>query len=334
MEFESKHINAIVNAAIKTIRSVHLSLKHLPPNVGTNRVEIERPPGEDPKLALAYDILAETWANSELHKRLPRYKPVIVGEEFGDEFLTKALDFSGRDQLIVLLDMIDGTDLFERNLGNWCSAMVFFHPAEQDPAKRIIAAFVALPDEAIYYARRDRAGVSKVQLQSRGNMMASITGPSSVTDIAEASMAFYGQKIKSLLSILAKEEVRNGVEKLLFHPFAVNLRRLDKDKANKRIRLYNLGGNPMMMRLIDGIKRIDGVLNLTGSAAHDAVPGLYIAQKAGAALRKLGGDPLSDEVLGEKLMKPADKGNRVSYILGSTGEFADKLSALVTESVE
>jgi hypothetical protein len=153
-----KHITGIV---LKTIRYVHSDLYRLSPVVGSNPVDIHRLGGQS-KRAIAYDVLAETMTNARLRSGLKQYNPIIVGEEFGDEALTEDLDFTGRDNLVILLDMIDGTDLFERQLSNWCSAVIIFHPGEEEPERRIIASFVALPGEAVYFARRDDLEVFKV----------------------------------------------------------------------------------------------------------------------------------------------------------------------------
>jgi fructose-1,6-bisphosphatase/inositol monophosphatase family enzyme len=321
-------IEKIEKVAIETIRDVHLKLKYASPEVGTNRVEIHRKESK-PKGASTYDVLAESLTNSLLHQHLKSYNPLVVGEEFGDQPLTDNLDFTDQDRLVVLLDMVDGTDLFERHLSNWCSAMTFFHPTEKDADKRIIATFVALPDEVIYCARRDMDHIRKVQLGSHPStpFVPNVTGPSDVKSITNASIAFYGQKIKSYLSPVVDGKDEN--QRLRMHPFITNLSQLIENQAGSETRIYNLGGNPIMMRLIDGVKRIDGLFNLSGSAAHDAVPGLYIAKKAGAVLRNMSGAPLTNAMLSAKLMKPADKNNRVSYVLASTYELADNLLRFV-----
>lgn len=318
-------IDKIQGTAIQAIRRVQNALKHTSPIVGNNPVQIHRG-GLKSKRATGNDILAEVMANGIIHQGLHEYDPIIVGEELSEVPLEN-LDFTGEDRLVVLIDMVDGTDLFERRLSNWCSAMIFYHPAETNPEDKIIAAFVGLPNDAIYFARRDSPEAHKI-LMSSSKSIKNVSGPSATISITNASIAFYGQKIKNLLSMILNKqsaEKASGFQKFEVHPFIANLVQLSERELGDELRIYNLGGNPMMMRLIDGAKRIDGLFNLSGSLAHDVVPGLFIARKAGAAARDLNGKLISNAFLAEKLMKPANQSNRISFVLASTNELSDEL---------
>lgn len=334
MEFDNDDIENIKLAAIDALREVHNHLENIGEVVGTTSVKIEGH-GEEPKSATVYDVVAEAVTHSVLHQNLDKYNLKIFGEELGEEPLTEDLNLTGQDRLVALLDMVDGTDLFERHLSNWCSAMVFYHPAEGDPEKRILAALVALPNEEIYFTHRGSKKVERITLKSSEYDIRSVSGPSTIKDVSNASLAFYGQKIKSFLSVVIQkihplpEETVSEKMPYGFHPFVLNLKQLEK-KVGVKTRIYNLGGNPIMMRIIDGVKRMDGLFNLGGSLPHDAIPGLYIAKRAGAILRDTQGNPYTDAMLGEKLMRPADDENRVSYILTSTEELADELFNFVT----
>src|SRR5580700_4732507 len=79
---------------------------------------------------------------------------------YGEETLgNRVIDLNGKAGTCVLVDALDGSDLYERNLGNWCSAATFFTPTN-DPGKRIRAAIVGLPDGSTYFATDGSEGVS------------------------------------------------------------------------------------------------------------------------------------------------------------------------------
>jgi len=286
------------------------------------------------KPALNIDIAVENVARTQLKTRLASLNPLVLGEEYGDEPLTPTLDLTGRDRLIILVDMVDGTDLLERNLWNWCSAMIFYYPKMRKAEDRILASFIGLPGEGVYFARRDRAKVLKATVRrsiENGESLLRIdtmvvAGPSSVETLAQASVSFYGQKIPNLFSVALKEDINAS---LVPHAFAKNM--LDLQKTKPATRIYNLAGNPMMMRLIDdgglGHTRIDAVFDLNGQLPHDAVPGLYIAHRAGAILRDVTGSVLTPELLAKKLMRPASEeaSEKVRYVVSSSKRLCDEL---------
>lgn len=260
--------------------------------------------GTRKKPALRVDVFAEDYTEAELRKRLNRYRPRVVGEE---SLMREDLDLSHEDRLVVLLDMLDGTDLLERGLSNWCSAMAFYYP----PEHRILAAFVGIPNDAVYFATEDHTTpVRKFLWHVRRGQprVINVTGPSSVTDIGQASLSFYGQQPVNFMSVAGHAR------------FAAKMAELDaiQEEALKRMRIYNLAGNPMMMKLIDGSKRIDAVFDLLGQLPHDMVPGTYIAQRAGAILCGMDGTRITEEDLARMLIKPAHSGSRRPYLLAAT----------------
>jgi fructose-1,6-bisphosphatase/inositol monophosphatase family enzyme len=79
------------------------------------------------KTLLTVDLVAERDAERELRDNL-HLEPdhlVFLGEE---QLSIRQEDLTKEEKLVVLVDMVDGTDLLERGLSNWCSAMVFFDP--------------------------------------------------------------------------------------------------------------------------------------------------------------------------------------------------------------
>jgi fructose-1,6-bisphosphatase/inositol monophosphatase family enzyme len=269
---------------------------HFDSNAAFETVKI----GNREKIAVVVDIVAERLAALELWRRLKRLDPLILGEE---SLRDEGLDLSEETRLVALLDMVDGSDLLERGLGNWCSAAAFFLPAE----RQILGAFVAVPEGDIYFWTIETPVPQKFNIKS--GRMESIGGPSGVRAVSEASISFYGQKMANFCSCAGE----------LTHERNRNL--LARDLAT---RIYNLAGIPTMMKVVDGSvhKRIDAVFELLGQNPHDAVPGAVIAQAAGATLLGLDGTPLD---LLSALLRPSDPSRRLRYVLAATPELASEL---------
>ena len=69
------------------------------------------------KRLLAVDLKAQQTGEDVLKKELENTPPTLRGEE-------SSLESIGEVDIAALLDMLDGTDLLQRDLGNWCSALV------------------------------------------------------------------------------------------------------------------------------------------------------------------------------------------------------------------
>jgi hypothetical protein len=108
------------------------------------------PPARKSKEALRLDIDAEDSFTRNLNKEYEEgvFQDILV---YGEESIDENTDFSGETRVIALVDMIDGTDLLERNLSNWCSAAIFFCPSAEE-GKQILASCVGFPSGRIYYA--------------------------------------------------------------------------------------------------------------------------------------------------------------------------------------
>lgn len=222
----------------------------------------------------------------------------------GEESLrSSSIDLSGDNRLIVLLDMIDGTDLLARGLSNWCSAMVFFKNGT------ILAAFIGILNEGIYYATSDREGA---YVKRENAIERRVCGPNRSAKMAEASICFYGQKPTNFLAVAEHDALRE------------TLRRMARKESGPRI--YNLAGNPMMMRLIDGQRRIDAIFDIEGQMPHDVVPGAWIAQKAGAVLCDISGKRIS---LGASLLRPAHEDSELRYVLAASKTLAKNLQKVL-----
>jgi fructose-1,6-bisphosphatase/inositol monophosphatase family enzyme len=284
---------------LKTFALVHVNLwyaRKLDPASAFEPVRI----GTHEKAALAIDLFAERLAAVELGRRLELFDPVIYGEE---SLRNQDLDLTGEERLTILLDTLDGSDLFRLGLGNWCSAAVLFVPA----SKRIVGAFVGVPEGFIYYWTPLDPRPFRYDLLT--GRTAAVSGPSMTRNLADAAVAFYGQKIASLCSNAGPLTHENNAE--------LRAKGLD-------LRVYNLAGIPAMVRTVDLAfgKRIDAVFELRGQYPHDVVAGAVIAQQAGATLVDLNGEPLD---IAAALMRPADPTGKMRYILAATPELARDL---------
>ena len=303
---------AAITATIETFKLVHRDVKEAfrddPVNwlepiwIGTRR-----------KKAIAADLYAELRTQIELRRRLREFNLSTYGEE---SLRNPALDLTGGKGLSVLLDVIDGTDLHERNLSNWASAAVYYYA----PLRKIVGAFVAIPElQACYYATDRMEGAVKYLFHSGSTEP--VSGVSRTTTISDSTLMFYGQKLDHFLSVARNE-----------HAIATLLSLQQSCRSNALpfdLRIQTLGGIPAMMRMIDGPHPIDAVMELQGQFAHDVVAGLYIAQKAGATLCDLNGEPIA---LSQAMVKPAAPSTKLRYILAGTSALASELRTCFGEA--
>jgi fructose-1,6-bisphosphatase/inositol monophosphatase family enzyme len=265
--------------------------------------------GKTDKRYLKLDESAEKVFRQTVKGKLPNL--IFEGEE-----RLKQRDFSVEVGHVVLCDAVDGTDLLERGLGNWCSAATFYNPSIRDPNQQLRVAVVGHSDGAIYCASMEKDKVAVFEKKKgRGASKAGwrdIRGPSRVKKLVDASVCFYGQKVSRL-----REFCRSG----LLEWALANL----PEKNNFRI--YNLAGIPMVMRLIDPFcaesSTIDAVVEFAGQKPHDCLPAAFLAIKAGAAVTDLNGNPLSYEYFAKAAMHPSKADCR--YIIAATQELAGEL---------
>jgi len=310
---------------------------------------------DDPDLALSsrYDkvrdkeALAIDW-DAEVHFReifRHEYKQGMFRDTkiYGEESIKESTDFSGESGLIALTDMVDGTDLLERNLSNWCSAVVFFNRTEE--STQIIGACVGLPSGRIYSAHTNSNNARYVQFYRDSNKRPTgglVMGPSTITSLEHSSICFYGQKAKSLQRVaktklfdylISKEEAKDALKRERDQRSGQRFISVEREKVN---RIYTLSGIPMMMRLIDhrvkDAANIDVIFQLTEQHPHDAVPGLYIAKKGGAYILNLKtGREMTDEELTRGLLRPGHPDEGMKYIVAATRDLCDELAPLLEE---
>jgi fructose-1,6-bisphosphatase/inositol monophosphatase family enzyme len=221
------------------------------------------------KYALKVDLAAQTAAETVLRDRFAQ-QIEIRGEE-------SSLDELGSSGLAALLDMLDGTDLLERNLGNWCSAMVLYDTKKP----QIWAAFVGLPNREIYYAKHsDRKAYVREPKTNHPPIIRTVGSERKTVKLCNASICFYGQKASSFLSLATHRSFLKALNE-----FAKLAKVLKDQPGAPQLRIYNLAGNPMMINLIEG--KMDAIVEMRGQLCHDVVPGFVIALRAGATLYNL-----------------------------------------------
>jgi fructose-1,6-bisphosphatase/inositol monophosphatase family enzyme len=251
-----------------------------------------------------------------------KYAVLCLKQEFGDNLFIYGEEartppsLSRLKRTVAIFDALDGTDLVARGFNNWCSALVFFHPAEKD----ILAAIVGHCSGVIYYAsnkgafrktlgdEKTKTSRTPLKIQARPNLK-----------LENASICFYGQKPAAFL------KNSNALSQILEE---FKGRMLKKEKLP--FRLYNFGGNPMMVKIPD--RTVDVAFETLGQRAHDVIPGAYIATQAGAVMTDLNGKPID---LKEALLSPY---GRLTYILAATnslaGELRTRLSKPTTEGLQ
>lgn len=248
----------------------------------------------------------------------------------GEESLRSTADLTNETRTSVLVDMIDGTDLLQRNFSNWCSAIVIFDPKK----KQILGTFVAIPPAYplrtgwLYFATKGHRPQKKQLSTSVGakrEQPIDLAGPVTDRILKDASVCCYGQKNANCLALLTLAEKVWLTDWLKAHVEENNSRKHASEEELK-FRFYNFAGNPMMVRLAEGV--VDAVFELKGQALHDVVPGAFIALQAGAVMRDpKTGDSITVEDLGLKLAQPSTA--RLRYILAANDTLADTLVGLL-----
>jgi len=250
-----------------------------------------------------------TWIDLEAQRhaeRALRKASIPLRSEEEETRRERRLDLMREKRPVVVMDMIDGTDLFTREMGNWCSAMFVYSPATEE----ILGSLIGIPQGdrfKLYMAARsfrgsrlltydvvptrlglryllpeeqDRVPLTLVPRQYVRNPEAPLDG---------TSICFYGQKRSRLLHLKDRTDF----------PWSKKL-----EKSTKA-RICTLAGNPMLAKLAEG--KVSAVFEPLGQDPHDCVPGLFLAQKAGAFLSRPDGRPLE---LGRAIKKRED----ITYI--------------------
>lgn len=276
--------------------------------------------GSRGKPALRVDINAEDTASRRIRRyKGEKYRSIgVLGEE---RLANESLDLTGSPKTWALADALDGTDLIERGLGNWCSALVLYCPSN-DVGKRIMAVVVGMPNSDIYYSSQDDPDV---WVESKSGSKRKVFGPKVFDEkddpesLDKATICFYGQKISGLKSIFQT--------KWMQHPELL---------SSSKVRYQTLAGIPMMLKLSDHrpqkeSRGIEVVFDLRGQKPHDVVPGAYLCLKAGAHILDMkDGMPLTIDRLEESLLRPANDESKLKYVMAPTARLAREMYDLLT----
>lgn len=269
-----------------------------------------KPPSNQP---LRIDKYADNAIAANLQVAFPG-KVVVSGEE--SLSLDPSLeDLTGRHEIFTLVDLIDGTDLLQRGMGNWCSAMVLFVAS---PEPSIIGALVCDHEGTLFCAEHSSKQAHSRRLGRKADVALSResspetienaciravagqpSGPLNGASLSadSVSISFYGQKIDHFLTGLS-----------------AGLTSAIREASGPSFRIYNLGGIPMMLRVANGT--VGAVFHRIGAKPHDFVPGAYIALKAGAYLGDMDGNRITEHDLAKMLLTPKKSGP--PYILAGT----------------
>jgi hypothetical protein len=245
---------------------------------------------------------------------------------FGDESPSE-LDRRLRDHpnaTFARVDALDGRDLFQRKIGNWCCASSFFvkHSAL---GERIKAVAVGVPNGGgvkIFSAVQGEAGIRVTAARSKTDRPIVFKGqhssPWGRDTIQDSVICCVGQKRDSFLS-LCDSNLVSEVGKW-------------SESEGNRFRIYNLGGMPMIMRLLEGRREhakgyeasgVDAVFGVYGSKSYDVVPGVYLAQRFGATVLNHDKSRVRIDQLEEMLLNPTEKG--IQYVIAGKQTLAENI---------
>jgi D-beta-D-heptose 7-phosphate kinase/D-beta-D-heptose 1-phosphate adenosyltransferase len=251
------------------------------------------------KKLVAVDLYAEDRFRALLSKNFAGKNIHMCGEEsLNDSYPATGICF--------LVDMIDGTDLLERGLSNWCSAVTVFRKEKKHA--EILATYVAHSSDWLYYAVSNekearRTNISEI-LKGKEFLYYPLRRDDSSVALKSSTVCAYAQKRVSVRRLLSKLGAENS-------PFMKWLG--NSDTAD--FRFYNLAGNPMMALLAQG--KVHVVFELKGQRPHDVVAGAYIALRAGAYMGTLDGKPITIPDIETALLEPE---KRMTYILACNKE--------------
>lgn len=277
-------------------------------------LEKDQPDFKDPNnRTLAIDKFARDIALKELINKLGD-RIIVYGEE---EEKQPGKNFANLNKVVGIIDPLDGTDLLARDFSNWVSAMIFFIPKQ----KKILCSVVGHASGDIYYADRTGAYIRPRVAGGKKHRDKKLYRDSNeVKQLCNSAICYYGQKPKSFLYAAKNKGFCDAMEVLkqrmteLKDPTSG---KTIKEKEELEIRIYNFGGNPMIVRIPSGA--VDAVFSHGNTALHDVMPGAYIAVQAGAVFTDLKGVPIN---LIDALMSPKTP---LRYILSGSKSLTNEL---------
>lgn len=323
--------NLILINGLAFCRSILLGIQGTTGKEAERVSEVDQPDYKDPdNITRRIDHLSE-----ELGRTIFTRAFEDALETYGEEGRPLPPDIARHKKTILLIDPIDGTDLLARGLSNWCSALTFFYPSG---TAKIIAAFVAHASGCVYFATDKgafvefpprttgyRRGRRLAYTRTRRRRQVRLKIRNGVARLDDAAVCFYGQKPANLLSVINSAPFKAGMVGLAEKVKGAKAQKaMDVEVRVPKFRFYNLGGNPMLAKIAD--QSVDAVFELIGQEPHDVIPGAFVAQKSGAVIEDLEGQPLQ---LMESLLNPE---KRLTYIAAASKSLADELRQICTQS--
>lgn len=312
----------ITGQVLKVHRAIRRSIRERPEE-SFQPYWFDTPTGK--KQLATVDFVAEQTFIAAITNKFGGQRVRVLGEE---SLYSNESDLRAETRTCVLIDMIDGTDLLQRDFSNWCSAIVVFDPKN----KKIKGSFVALDcrQRALYFATERKPGAFKKALsvgpKVRNGRPIKLPGPAKTRLLQNAGLCLYAQKDDSLLDLLGLARKPKLVEWLRRHIEANNKKRR-RAETELRFRFYNLAGNPMMVRLAEGV--VDVVFDIRGQVPHDVVPGSFIALKAGAVMGKANSDErLTEDDLALSLLQPNI--SHIDYVLAANKHMYRNIVSLLS----
>jgi hypothetical protein len=263
-------IEKLLPYSVNLLRRVQLSIAHMlafQPEVALQRIS---DPRKDPNnQPLRIDYYAEDFYGAGLGQEF-KGKICAVGEESLDR-RPDLTDITNRKEVFAIMDIIDGTDLLLRRLGNWCSAIVFYYP----PKQQILLSLVGDNEGNIFYATHDKPSAYFYSIRSKSLSEAvplathtrpndreeafirfarnHPSGPLADAPLCNASVCFVGQKPPHFLAAARNAALCGELD-------ALSKALQSETRPAPAFRIYNLGGIPMMPKVATGL--LDAILLL------------------------------------------------------------------------
>jgi hypothetical protein len=164
---------------------------------------------ETKKKAIDVDLIAaREFATQFRHYDGGRYASVIAT---GEERPGDTVSANGTFCTYVLVDALDGSDLAERGLANWCSAAAFFDVTGF--SAKIRAAVVGMPPNQVYFATDDDPRVRVYRDLPDLDLSRPQPTPISIPDLEEALLHPKGVQLQFMAA--ANERLANQLFPIL-----------------------------------------------------------------------------------------------------------------------
>lgn len=280
----------------------------------------------------AFDVISSsplrTWMRNK--HRFVEEDQWVIGEESMKQDGILPPNFAQLTHPVALVDALDGSRLWEHHLSNWCAAALFYIPSTAN----VLGSFICDAVGRVYLATEFGSGWTACRIPadwSSGHLSAIME--ESTRKRLELHPIRLRPPRKRDINFDSLQMCFVGYKTKRFYEFAEKTRFKEAVLEKEDIRLFNLGGNPMLVRVADGT--LDAVVELKGQFAHDFLPGLIIARAAGAVCLSLDdGSELSFEhqQIVDALQDPKARNNKLKYVVAANRQLAETIRGLLVNS--